>query len=445
MSRAGPSVRPKRGGDSYISAHEESSKKPRFDARNPSQLAAEGDDDGEDAILELDEIGKASGTKRSAVNLDGYDSDSDNDNFDARAAEKARAKKRADKMEKDDDDDDMFAELEDDVNGGEDEDDPSLQKKPKKSVNFIDTDDIAGQNFSSKVRSNVFNVKDASGKMQDDNSESEESDSGGEEGRAHIGSDVDEQELGAGSKKKHAPKLDAFNMRDEGEEGRFDESGNFVRQSDVNAIHDQWMDGVSKKDMKKARDAEEKREEERRTKAMERDAVLTTDLLGVLILHLQPAETVLEALARLNRSKPKQKAKWQKKKSGSMDVDLNSVEDPAETKRKAHVESITEAADELLSRGQEEIYDTERELLMRQYKRESGDEWKDPPGLRSDDEDDDDAEWQYRWADARDGGVEHGPYDVPTMKAWNEAGYFGEGVEFKRVGRNDWTQVVNFS
>jgi CD2 antigen cytoplasmic tail-binding protein 2 len=345
----------------------------------------------------------------------------------------------------------MFAELEEDVNGGEDDDNADLQKKKKKSVKFIDTDEIAGQNFSSKVRSNVFNVKDASGEMQDENEESEDSDSGGEEGRDHIGSDEDEQEIGAGGKKKHAPRLDAFNMRDEGEEGRFDESGNFVRQADPNAIHDQWMDGVSKKEMKKARDAEEKREEDRRKKAMERDAILTSELLGVLIAHLQRAESVLEALARLNRSKPKQKPKWQKKKGGSMDVDTTTPEDPAETKRKAHVEAITEAADELLSRGHEEIYDTERELLMRQYKRESGEEWKDPPNSNDDDDDDDDddsddeAQWKYRWADARDGGTHHGPYDVATMKAWNEAGYFGEGVEFKKVGNTDWTRIVPFS
>lgn len=441
-------MRPKRTGDNYARTHqpdEPTNKKPRFDPRNPSQLVADGEEDGEDAILELDEIGKGAGTKRSAVNLDGYDSDSDNDNFDARAADRARAQKQAEKNEADDDDD-MFAELEEDEDANED-DDPDLQKKPKKSVKFIDTDQIAGQSFASKgARSNIFNVKDASGKVQDDNEESEESDSGGEEGRDHIGSDDDEQELGAGSKKKHAPKLDAFNMRDEGEEGRFDESGNFIRQADPNAIHDSWLQGVSKKEMNKAREAEEKREQERRKKDIEKDSILTSDLLSVLLKQLQRGETILEALARLNRGRPKQKAAWQKKKSGSMEVDPGSSEDPVEMKLKASVEAITEAADELLSRGEQEVYDTERELFLRQYKRESGEEWKDAEKSESDeDSEDEDVYWQYRWADARDGGAEHGPYDHATMKAWNDAGYFGDGVEFSKAGKDNWSHEVSFS
>ncbi|KAG9823125.1 hypothetical protein KCU68_g16404, partial [Aureobasidium melanogenum] len=81
-------VRPKRSAeasDRYISPD---SKKPRFDHRNPSTLAPDAPE--EDAILELDEIGKGGlQTKRNAVKLDGYESDSSDDNFDVRADEKA--------------------------------------------------------------------------------------------------------------------------------------------------------------------------------------------------------------------------------------------------------------------------------------------------------------------------------------------------------------------
>ena len=64
------------------------------------------------------------------------------------------------------------------------------------------------------------------------------------------------RELGAGGKKSHAPKLDAFNMKNEQEEGRFDAQGNFVRKAaDPDAVHDSWLEGVSKKDMKKAKEA----------------------------------------------------------------------------------------------------------------------------------------------------------------------------------------------
>lgn len=103
------------------------------------------------------------------------------------------------------------------------------------------------------------------------------------------------------------------------------------------------------------------------------------------------------------------------------------------------MEAITGAADAIYSRQQHEIYETEREMLLRQYKRETGDEWQppaEPPPTG-------DEMWQYRWSDARDGGAAHGPYDGPTMKAWNDAGYFGEGVEFKRVEEGEWGRLLD--
>ena len=42
------------------------------------------------------------------------------------------------------------------------------------------------------------------------------------------------------------------------------------------------------------------------------------------------------------------------------------------------------------------------------------------------------------------GGERHGPYDGHTMAAWNDAGYFGEGVEFRRVGDSEWSRSVDF-
>jgi len=79
---------------------------------------------------------------------------------------------------------------------------------------------------------------------------------------------------------------------------------------------------------------------------------------------------------------------------------------------------------------------------MRQYQRASGEEWKDP----SDDypKDTSHDQWQYRWSDARDGGETHGPYDVITMKSWVDAGYFGEGVEYQKIGADSWSRDPEF-
>jgi CD2 antigen cytoplasmic tail-binding protein 2 len=139
-----------------------------------------------------------------------------------------------------------------------------------------------------------------------------------------------------------------------------------------------------------------------------------------------------------------------------MDVDTNPADDesngtldPAEIARRKAVDAITGSADALYSRQQHEIYDTEREMLMRQYHRETGGDWSPPivesGEMHTHNGNDADGMWEYRWSDARDGGENHGPYDAATMKAWNEAGYFGEGVEFRHTGaaNEDWSRVLD--
>lgn len=484
-------ARPKRTAEAHGRYTSPTNKKPRFDYRNPSTLAPDAPE--EDAILELDEIGKGGQqTKRNAVNLDGYETDSSTENFDTRAddkAKKAKAEARGNGLNgssagkggagwnargetgksKDEEDNDMFADVDEDMGGagagGDGDDDEELSregKKAKKDVRFLDVDEIEGQVHSSKAGGHVsadFTLQGSEGKGKAEDKDAESSsESGGDEDRAEIDpEDEDAEEVGAGAKKHHAPKLDAFNMQQEGEEGRFDEAGNFVRKAvDPDSVHDSWLEGLSKKDMKKAREAQEKRDEDRRRKTAEDDALITSDLLATLIQRLEKGETVLEALQRLGGSKQKKKpkTKWQKNKKSngydadSMDVDMDKeAEDPAETRRREAVEAITGAADQLFSRDQQEIYDQEREVLMRQYKRETGENWVDkaPSGDEDVDTDVQGSQWEYRWSDARDGGESHGPYDGPMMHAWNEAGYFGEGVEFRRIGESEWNRIASFA
>ncbi|KAJ9604535.1 hypothetical protein H2200_010648 [Cladophialophora chaetospira] len=456
--------RNKRAAEDYVRTHEaddysQPSKKPRFDVRNPSALAPDALD--EDAVLEADVIGsRGQQIKRGAVNIDGYDSDSDNDNFNARADRKAKAQESADKQKsKEEEENDMFADLEEDFKDGDDsEGDIGRKGGKKKAVRFIDADEIEGQIKNSKSGGHVsadFSLNErgkGKGRVDDKEVESSSDSEVGDETRADAG-ELD-PELGAGSKKTHAPKLDAFNMRNEQEEGRFDDQGNYVRKAaDPDAIHDIWLEGMSKKDMKKAKEAAEKREDDRRKRDLEDDAKSTGEVLGDLIPLLEKGETVLEALARLGKRKDK-RHKWQnkaksKQQNGTADGDAPAEEEAAEQTRKQKVETITGAADFLLTKGQIEIYDAERELLIRQYRRETGDDWIDPPQPNDDEAPNADSivpMWEYRWTDARDGGATNGPYDAHTMRQWNDAGYFGDGVEFRRrEGGADWTRLAEFA
>lgn len=440
-----------------LEEEQRASKKPRFDYRNPSTLAADGPE--EDTILELDEIGRSGQqTKRNAIRLEGYESDSSTENFDSRAEAKARDMKKAEKEKgkgengtrsKDEEDGDMFADIEEEEFNDGDEDEELAQegKQRKKEVRFLDDKDIDGQVSNSKSGGHVSADFSLGRKSRSKDRESSSDESGDDETRDEVPEGM-EEELGAGAKKKHAPKVDAFNMRDEAEEGQFDESGNFVRKAaDPFAVHDSWLEGSSKRDMRKAKEAEDKRERDRRKRDQEDDAIPTGQTLGTLIERLQDEETILEALARLGTSKEKKKPKWHKnRRKASAAMDLDEDEDPAEKTRKAHVEAITAAADRLLTQGQSDIYDAERALLVRQYRRETGEDWVDQAGSgeSNDSVGTSAVQYEYRWSDARDGGGIHGPYDGATMTSWNDAGYFGEGVEFRTIGSDDWTAEVNF-
>ena len=451
--------RPKRAGEDFARTHHQeddndasaasSNKKPRFDLRNPSALAPDVLE--EDAVLDADEIGRrGQQVRRKAVNLDGYDSDSDNEGLSARVEAQSKEKRK----KHDDEDDDMFAELQEDF-GEEEIDADEAMRKNKKNVRFLQNDEIQGQVSSSKGGHAMrADLKKGQGEIDED--EESESDVGEEE-RDKVDEEMDE-ELGAGSKKKHAPLVDAFNMRTEQEEGKFDEQGNYVRKAaDPDAVYDSWLDGVSKKDIRQAKEASDKRDAERKERERIDDGVLTGDVLKTIISHLQRGESILDALARIGKG-VQRKPKWQNKqrnknkvkKGNSTAEDAEMAEDdPNEAACKQAIDSITGAADILMTRGQAEIYDTERELLTRQYRRETGEEWVGPP-VSTDNGDDvarqEPQMWEFRWADARDGGATHGPYDSAMMESWKNAGYFGEGVEFRKVGdTGSWSQEVAFS
>ncbi|KAF3070541.1 LIN1-like protein [Daldinia childiae] len=389
MSSRFSAARPKRAGENYARAHhaEPNSKKVKFDMRNPSALApdAEDEDDEADNYLEVDAeiIRGSAATKRGAVNIDGYDSDSDQEELGTLHASKSKPKKD------DEDMDDMFAAEED------------------------DTEKIEGQEAESKSGGHVR----LDGESSDDDDE--------EAIELAIQEEGLDEEIGAGGLKKHAPKVEAFNLKAENEEGRFDEAGNFVRKAvDPDAVHDRWLEGVSKKDMKKAAEAHEKREAGAATKAQGRRRRINI---------------------RSSQTKTKKVPKWKQKKQkpDAMEVDAEKApEDPEQTRIKEAINTITEASDRLLGRDRPDIYDRERERLIREYTREADEPWVEPqkeskaaPITRM---------WEFRWIDGRDNADKQGPFDGPTMKAWQDAGYFGEGVEFREAGEEGWTRLADF-
>lgn len=112
-------------------------------------------------------------------------------------------------------------------------------------------------------------------------------------------------------------KFEPFNLEKEMEEGHFDESGYYVRKKDELAIHDTWLQGVTKQDMEKARNAQEKFEKKNAEfQEVKRDA----NQLWVEVLNLmKPKETLTLALKRFGGTK---EPAWKKNKKKTNTVSL---------------------------------------------------------------------------------------------------------------------------
>ena len=280
MPPARPIRRPKRPANTNTSlpttSTAPSQQTPHFDIRNPSALADDTNDDDahEDAFLTADIIGKRGAqVKRNAVEVDGYGSDSSNEGFDGRVQRQLKRKKEEEEATKNGDDD-MFADLADEDDDEENRVGTKESKGGKKSVRFLGEEEIEGQVAGSKSGGHVSadfslsNIQASDRKNIAERVRGSGNDAGGEDSedsdaadseRAELAEDgEDAAEIGAGGKKSHAPKLDAFNMKSEQQEGRFDDQGNYVRKAaDADAGFDSWLDGVSKRDMKKAKEAAE--------------------------------------------------------------------------------------------------------------------------------------------------------------------------------------------
>lgn len=411
-------------------------KKPKFNPRNPTLLNDTTDDPEEDpdSVLDLDEIGAgARKNRRGAVKVDVYESDTSGDEKPVQAKDE-------------DDDDDMF--------GGDEEKEKKEETKGKKKVNFVKLEDIAGQEFEEDEDKDESGDSDDEGAIPD-------------MGIPNDDAPLDDEGVPLPRASKKDPKMTGFNLKDDMEEGAFDEDLNFVRKTvDAEAVHDNWLVGMKKSDIKKAAEAHEAREKARKEKEEAERKIPTYQVLSDLISYLERGETPLEALARLqSAAKRKRNANgkglsWREKKKlkkapvgegedsemrEAPETKPETEEEKTDRLRVELIEKITEATDRLLTRGQREIYEETRESLMRQYARLTGEEWVEPKALEAEKEEVTD--WEYRWTDGRDDGQIYGPYPAETMRAWEQHGFFAGPIEFRRVGSGDggWSGVPGFS
>ncbi|KAG6874220.1 hypothetical protein C0995_003766 [Termitomyces sp. Mi166 len=383
-----------------------SSKRTRFvdPADDPARFA-----DDVDAALEN------TSHRRNRVRTEGYDSDSSDDGEGVVHSRKHKASADDD----DDDDDDMFA-------IGDKKNDHLTSKKKKKDE-YLRLGDIEGQEFDDSA--------------SEQESEPEDEDDAERRKKAGMGYE-----------------MSSFNMRDEMEEGKFTEDGNYVRTVDVHAVHDRWMDGFSEREIKQARRRKRQHDKAQRDKIQAEEKELEqsggkANLEKELLAMLKKGETVLEALHRLGiQAKKAHKSQVSVSPiNPSLSTNGHSV-DSAKSKpadapmsvdnKPTQIENITHLASNIMALGESDIYSKTYEELVRSV-RSSGsvDPSWDPPSA--------DVRYEYKW-DILDGPQPDqvfGPFSEEEMNAWMKASYFGvagEKVKVRVVGREwgDWDDVI---
>ncbi|KAF9437359.1 hypothetical protein BGZ76_001076 [Entomortierella beljakovae] len=315
---------------------------------------------------------------------------------------------------------------------------------------FADPDEIEKRKLE-KLKKKKLNDK-KKGKSRDDDND--------DPTLAEIQEDLDEDELDEADYDSDGNlKIEGFNMKEELEEGgEVDEAGNFIRKLDPDRFHDNWLEGVSRKEILAAHKAHERKEqmaklEERKAAA---NSMSETDIYFELVNILKPGENVLEALQREGGGKKqgskgakKKRKPWQKnKKTDDMsDVETNP-ESEEDIKRKKAIEKLTDLCDQMMAKGHFDIYEETYEQVVRALRRADviPDDWIiGTPVRRVGDEaqdlDDDifstDVSWEYKWAtpaEGQNGDEIFGPFSGVEMKSWNEQGFFSQGILARRVG-----------
>ncbi|GJJ70171.1 CD2 antigen cytoplasmic tail-binding protein 2 [Entomortierella parvispora] len=261
------------------------------------------------------------------------------------------------------------------------------------------------------------------------------------------------------------PKIEAFNMKEELEEGgEIDASGNFIRKLDPDRFHDSWLEGLSRKEIEAARQAHDRkiRQQKEEEREAARSAMTETDIYLELANILTPGESVLEAIQRLGGGAKKRTSaanKGGRKKYGSSSsTAAASSEAPTEdseeqAKRKQAIEKLTDLCDKMMAMGHFNIYEETYEQAVRNLRRADiiDDDWIiGTPVLRPEEraaaaaaamlmEEDEDmpVQWEYRWASPPEGQSAEetfGPFSAAEMKSWWDQGFFSQGILVRMVG-----------
>lgn len=241
-------------------------------------------------------------------------------------------------------------------------------------------------------------------------------------------------------------KIVPLNMDDDMEDGHFDESGAFIQKKDEHQIHDNWLQGVTTEEIKKARRAHEaanKAKEESEKNASRYRNLNANQLLKKALSWMKPGETTLSTIQRLGAGSNKKKSQ-KSKKSNEMESQLS----PQILERmKLGMNIITELCDNMMGLGHLDIYEMRYEQIVRKLRvaESLADHWMPEDPIEGEDggliEEID--QYEYKWG--KDEVQVFGPFTKEMMCSWSKQGCFSQGdLWVRKLSQLAFQPVSNF-
>ncbi|CAI2349107.1 unnamed protein product [Caenorhabditis sp. 36 PRJEB53466] len=251
---------------------------------------------------------------------------------------------------------------------------------PKRAVSFADDietrvfkrdkKELETEDFDMPMEEDVLDVKHKNEEGGEDEKKKHhtlESDEEEEEEYKRLDTRKVEGQEEGGIDFEGSTKITAFNMKEDEEEGHFDESGNFIFKKKEKEIQDAWLDGIDWSLVKKRAGDQWEGDAEKKTEIEEDDGkepvtmndIRKKDIFEKLVEVLQPNQTVAKALADLKKKKglsaaEERKLRWAAKKAGK-------AFEPTDGQKETAL--LSGLADELISAGFMDAYEWHREKI----------------------------------------------------------------------------------
>jgi CD2 antigen cytoplasmic tail-binding protein 2 len=212
--------------------------------------------------------------------------------------------------------------------------------------------------------------------------------------------------------------IEPFHMRSEESDGAgyFDGDTYVFRKNDPNEEPDAWLDSLQDDNGKQtgeiASSVPERKEAKREVE--DYDSWTKEQLYSKIIPLVSDTETVAQAVRRYGQLVQKKKPSG-KKKNG-VTAPSSSSSDETKDMAKSCLDDLTGAANALLLRGEVDIYDTTRQVILKLLPQH-----QELPKVATTTEKQTPAQWEYM---GNQDAQMHGPYSTEQMIGWTQAGYF---------------------